>query len=59
MSDRERAFWVAMRQALLLMVAAIEARYGLETAVITNAQRKELHRLQREARRGIDIEQAG
>ena len=43
--DRERQFWIAMRQALLLVVAAIEARYQLETAVITREQRKELHRL--------------
>lgn len=56
-ADRERQFWIAVRQALLLMVAAIETRYRLESAVITNAQRKELHRMQRDQQRGVDIEQ--
>jgi hypothetical protein len=62
MGDRERQFWITVRQALLLVVSAIEARYQLESAVITNAQRKLLQqrgvdvRRGREAR-GVDIEQ--
>lgn len=59
-SDRERQFWIAVRQALLLVVAAIEARYQLESAVITNGQRKLLHRMQRDRLdrlRDVDIEQ--
>ena len=62
MGDRERQFWITVRQALLLVVAAIESRYQLESAVITNAQRKLLQqrgvdvRRGREAR-GVDIEQ--
>ena len=58
-AERERQFWIAVRQALLLVVAAIEARYQLESAVITNAQRKMLHRaqMQNERRREVDIEQ--
>jgi len=57
MNDRERQFWISVRQALLLVVAAIEARYKLESAVITNAQRKLLHRMQQDRHRGVDIEQ--
>lgn len=56
-SDRERQFWITVRQALLLVVSAIESRYQLESAVITNAQRKLLHQMRREARRDVDIEQ--
>lgn len=52
-SDRERQFWITVRQALLLVVSAIEARYQLESAVITNAQRKQLRR----RGQAIDIEQ--
>jgi hypothetical protein len=51
--DRERQFWITVRQALLLVVSAIEARYQLESAVITNAQRKQLRR----RGQAIDIEQ--
>lgn len=47
--DRERQFWIGLRKALIELIRAIEVRYGLESAVITNAQRKELHRL------GIDL----
>ncbi len=56
-ADRERQFWITVRQALLLVVAAIESRYQLESAVITNAQRKLLHQTQRASRRDVDIEQ--
>jgi hypothetical protein len=52
--DRERQFWITVRQALLLMVAAIENRYQLESAVITNAQRKLLHQHGVGLRRGQD-----
>ena len=55
MADRERQFWITVRQALLLVVAAIETRYKLESAVITNAQRKQLRQLQQA--RAVDIEQ--
>ena len=55
MNDRERQFSISVRQALLLVVAAIEARYKLESAVITNAQRKQLRQLQRT--QAVDIEQ--
>ena len=62
MTDRERQFWITVRQALLLVVAAIETRYQLESAVITNAQRKLLHQRGVELRRGheakgLDVEQ--
>lgn len=53
MNDRERQFWITVRQALLLVVAAIETRYKLESAVITREQRKDLRRLAvRERNRG-------
>ncbi len=44
-SDRERQFWVGLRKALIELIRAIEVRYGLESAIITNAQRKALHRI--------------
>ena len=43
-SDRERAFWIGVRKALIELIRAIEVRYGLESAIITNAQRKALRR---------------
>lgn len=55
-ADRERQFWIAVRQALLLVVAAIETRYKLESAVVTREQRKELRRLAaRERGRGEEV----
>lgn len=51
MTDRERTFWVGVRKALIELIRAIEVRYGLESAIITNAQRKALRKLR------IDIEQ--
>jgi len=54
--DQERQFWITVRQALLLVVAAIEARYQLESAVITNAQRKQLHQHGVDLRRGRDTQ---
>lgn len=30
MSDRERAFWITIRRALLLVIQAIEERYDLK-----------------------------
>lgn len=44
MSYRERQFWITVRQALLLLVSAIETRYRLESAVITREQRREMGR---------------
>jgi hypothetical protein len=53
MSDRERLFWIGLRKALIELIRAIEVRYGLESAVITREQRKELRRLTgRECGRG-------
>lgn len=57
--DRERQFWITMRQALLLVVAAIESRYQLESAVITNAQRKALHQRGMDVRRDQEDKAAG
>lgn len=55
-ADRERQFWITVRQALLLVVAAIETRYKLESAVVTREQRKELRRLAaRERGRGEEV----
>lgn len=42
--DRERAFWLGVRKALIELIRAIEVRYGLESAIVTNAQRKALRR---------------
>jgi len=44
MADQERQFWLGVRKALIELIRAIEVRYGLESAIITNAQRKALHR---------------
>lgn len=44
-TERERAFWVGLRKALIELIRAIEVRYGLESALINNAQRKALKRI--------------
>lgn len=45
MGERERLFWLGLRKALIEMIKAIELRYGLETALINNEQRKMLRRV--------------
>lgn len=61
MPERERLFWLGLRKALIEMIKAIEVRYGLETALINNEQRKMLRRLgegrPEEMRGTVDIAQ--
>lgn len=45
MIDRERAFWLGLRKAMIELIRAIEIRYSLESAIVTNEQRKRLRRL--------------
>jgi hypothetical protein len=56
MGERERVFWIGVRKAMIEFIRAIEIRYGLESAIVTNAQRKELQRYVKESK-VIDIEQ--
>jgi hypothetical protein len=45
--DQERAFWIGLRRALIEVIRTIELRYGLESAIVTNEQRKRLRRTMR------------
>lgn len=57
MNERERLFWIGIRKAMIEFIRAIEIRYGLESAIVTNAQRKALHRGGCIPGDGIDTEQ--
>ncbi len=56
MGERERVFWIGVRKAMIEFIRAIEIRYGLESAIVTNAQRKALQRQMNESKM-IDLEQ--
>ena len=56
MGERERVFWIGVRKAMIEFIRAIEIRYGLESAIVTNAQRKALQRHMKDSK-VIDIEQ--
>lgn len=43
-ANQERAFWVGVRKAMIELIRVIEIRYELESAIVTNAQRKQLRR---------------
>lgn len=48
---RDRAFFVALRAALIQIVRAIEVRFDLDSAIITKEQRRRLAELDRAQRR--------
>lgn len=41
---RQRLFWLGIRKALIELIRAIEIYYGLDSAIITAEQRKQLRR---------------
>lgn len=41
MSDRERALWLAIRQAVLICLGAIETYLGLDRTVVPKRKRDE------------------
>lgn len=40
MSEKDRAFWMAFRQALIIMLGAIEDRLGLPRSIVPRRKRR-------------------